>query len=60
MAFCRSLEQVRDYIHIMDLADGHLAALQKLFVSEDIGLLHPPTHTHTQKQSAEIFINTTF
>lgn len=22
--------QVRDYIHVMDLADGHIAALQKL------------------------------
>eukprot|EP00252_Welwitschia_mirabilis_P015209 TRINITY_DN3345_c0_g1_i2.p1 TRINITY_DN3345_c0_g1~~TRINITY_DN3345_c0_g1_i2.p1 ORF type:complete len:203 (+),score=42.91 TRINITY_DN3345_c0_g1_i2:320-928(+) len=28
---------VRDYIHVMDLADGHIAALQKLFESEDIG-----------------------
>ncbi|KAJ9706626.1 hypothetical protein PVL29_001875 [Vitis rotundifolia] len=28
---------IRDYIHVMDLADGHIAALQKLFISEDIG-----------------------
>lgn len=28
---------VRDYIHVMDLADGHIAALQKLFTTQDIG-----------------------
>lgn len=28
---------IRDYIHVMDLADGHIAALRKLFTSEDIG-----------------------
>ncbi|PKA61645.1 Bifunctional UDP-glucose 4-epimerase and UDP-xylose 4-epimerase 1 [Apostasia shenzhenica] len=28
---------IRDYIHVIDLADGHLAALKKLFASEDIG-----------------------
>ncbi|MCL7027156.1 hypothetical protein MKW94_020715 [Papaver nudicaule] len=28
---------VRDYIHVMDLADGHIAALKKLFISENIG-----------------------
>uniref|UniRef100_A0A1D1XKU7 UDP-glucose 4-epimerase n=1 Tax=Anthurium amnicola TaxID=1678845 RepID=A0A1D1XKU7_9ARAE len=28
---------VRDYIHVMDLADGHIAALQKLFTTENIG-----------------------
>ena len=28
--------QVRDYIHVVDLADGHIAALRKLF-SSDIG-----------------------
>ncbi|KAJ0676894.1 putative isomerase [Helianthus annuus] len=28
---------VRDYIHVMDLADGHVTALQKLFTKEDIG-----------------------
>ncbi|XP_044484551.1 bifunctional UDP-glucose 4-epimerase and UDP-xylose 4-epimerase 1-like isoform X2 [Mangifera indica] len=28
---------VRDYIHVMDLADGHIAALKKLFTDEDIG-----------------------
>ncbi|KAI3964237.1 hypothetical protein MKX01_026382, partial [Papaver californicum] len=27
---------VRDYIHVMDLADGHIAALKKLFISENI------------------------
>ncbi|KAL5080838.1 hypothetical protein RYX36_009259 [Vicia faba] len=28
---------IRDYIHVMDLADGHIAALRKLFVIENIG-----------------------
>ncbi|XP_020589985.1 bifunctional UDP-glucose 4-epimerase and UDP-xylose 4-epimerase 1-like [Phalaenopsis equestris] len=28
---------IRDYIHVMDLADGHIAALQKLFHTVDIG-----------------------
>ncbi|KAI4326993.1 hypothetical protein L6164_019502 [Bauhinia variegata] len=28
---------VRDYIHVMDLADGHIAALRKLFTTENIG-----------------------
>nr|BAC24803.1 putative UDP-glucose 4-epimerase [Oryza sativa Japonica Group] len=28
---------VRDYIHVVDLADGHIAALQKLFESSSIG-----------------------
>lgn len=28
---------IRDYIHVMDLADGHVAALQKLFTKDDIG-----------------------
>ncbi|KAJ7548274.1 hypothetical protein O6H91_07G005400 [Diphasiastrum complanatum] len=28
---------VRDYVHVMDLADGHLAALRKLFNSSDTG-----------------------
>ncbi|MED6124724.1 UDP-glucose 4-epimerase Uge1 [Stylosanthes scabra] len=28
---------VRDYIHVMDLADGHIAALRKLFTSDNIG-----------------------
>ncbi|XP_035833808.1 uncharacterized protein LOC110879761 isoform X4 [Helianthus annuus] len=37
---------VRDYIHVMDLADGHVTALQKLFTKEDIGedfLIWPKT-----------------
>jgi nucleoside-diphosphate-sugar epimerase len=29
--------QVRDYIHVVDLADGHIAALQKLFENSSIG-----------------------
>lgn len=29
--------QIRDYIHVMDLADGHIAALRKLFATENIG-----------------------
>lgn len=29
--------QVRDYIHVVDLAEGHIAALRKLFESS-IGL----------------------
>ncbi|KAK3013741.1 hypothetical protein RJ639_010033 [Escallonia herrerae] len=28
---------IRDYIHVMDLADGHVAALRKLFTADDIG-----------------------
>ncbi|XP_057976578.1 bifunctional UDP-glucose 4-epimerase and UDP-xylose 4-epimerase 1 [Malania oleifera] len=28
---------IRDYIHVMDLADGHIAALRKLFKTENIG-----------------------
>ncbi|RDX63492.1 Bifunctional UDP-glucose 4-epimerase and UDP-xylose 4-epimerase 1, partial [Mucuna pruriens] len=28
---------IRDYIHVMDLADGHIAALQKLFTDDNIG-----------------------
>ncbi|XP_038971544.1 LOW QUALITY PROTEIN: bifunctional UDP-glucose 4-epimerase and UDP-xylose 4-epimerase 1-like [Phoenix dactylifera] len=28
---------IRDYIHVMDLADGHIAALRKLFATGDIG-----------------------
>ncbi|XP_057838000.2 UDP-glucose 4-epimerase 1 isoform X2 [Cryptomeria japonica] len=28
---------VRDYIHVMDLSDGHIAALSKLFETNDIG-----------------------
>nr|POF09940.1 bifunctional udp-glucose 4-epimerase and udp-xylose 4-epimerase 1 [Quercus suber] len=28
---------VRDYIHVADLADGHIAAHRKLFTKEDIG-----------------------
>lgn len=31
------LEQIRDYIHVMDLADGHVVALQKLLELKDIG-----------------------
>ncbi|KAM0041962.1 putative isomerase [Helianthus debilis subsp. tardiflorus] len=32
-----ALQYVRDYIYVMDLADGHATALQKLFTKEDIG-----------------------
>ncbi|KAH9317091.1 hypothetical protein KI387_018860, partial [Taxus chinensis] len=28
---------VRDYIHVVDLADGHISALRKLFITNDIG-----------------------
>ncbi|KAE8710861.1 Bifunctional UDP-glucose 4-epimerase and UDP-xylose 4-epimerase 1 [Hibiscus syriacus] len=28
---------IRDYIHVMDLADGHIAALRKLFTTDKIG-----------------------
>ncbi|XP_058086022.1 bifunctional UDP-glucose 4-epimerase and UDP-xylose 4-epimerase 1-like [Magnolia sinica] len=28
---------IRDYIHVMDLADGHIAALRKIFTADDIG-----------------------
>ncbi|GAB4834358.1 UDP-glucose 4-epimerase Uge1 [Ancistrocladus abbreviatus] len=30
---------IRDYIHVMDLADGHVAALRKLFTNENIGCI---------------------
>ncbi|KAF2313252.1 hypothetical protein GH714_009989 [Hevea brasiliensis] len=30
---------IRDYIHVMDLADGHIAALRKLFTTEKIGCI---------------------
>ncbi|XP_004298746.1 PREDICTED: bifunctional UDP-glucose 4-epimerase and UDP-xylose 4-epimerase 1 [Fragaria vesca subsp. vesca] len=30
---------IRDYIHVMDLADGHIAALQKLFTTENTGCI---------------------
>ncbi|RWW63866.1 hypothetical protein BHE74_00028942 [Ensete ventricosum] len=29
---------VRDYIHVVDLADGHIAALQKLFEGSHVGV----------------------
>ena len=28
---------VRDYIHVMDLAEGHVSALDKVFANPDIG-----------------------
>ena len=28
---------VRDYIHVMDLAEGHVAALDKLFRTQNLG-----------------------
>ena len=31
------VNQIRDYIHVMDLAHGHIAALRKLFATESIG-----------------------
>lgn len=31
--------QVRDYIHVVDLSDGHIAALRKLFDGSNIGRL---------------------
>ena len=37
LLFHCSIVQVRDYIHVVDLADGHLAALNKLSNSS-IGL----------------------
>ncbi|XP_020577884.1 UDP-glucose 4-epimerase-like [Phalaenopsis equestris] len=30
---------IRDYIHVMDVADGHIAALKKLFITENIGCI---------------------
>ncbi|KAJ7944884.1 UDP-glucose 4-epimerase [Quillaja saponaria] len=30
---------IRDYIHVMDLADGHIAALRKIFTTENIGCM---------------------
>jgi len=31
------MNQIRDFIHVMDLADGHIAALRKLFATDKIG-----------------------
>ena len=33
---------IRDYIHVVDLAEGHLAALDALAGSDDEGVLDPP------------------
>ncbi|XAR55047.1 UDP-glucose 4-epimerase [Bertholletia excelsa] len=30
---------IRDYIHVMDLADGHIAALRKLFTTKNTGCI---------------------
>ncbi|EOX93409.1 Uncharacterized protein TCM_002268 [Theobroma cacao] len=30
-------KMIQDYIHVMDLADGHIAALRKLFTTQNIG-----------------------
>ena len=30
---------IRDYIHVMDLADGHVKAVDKLFNNADIGCI---------------------
>lgn len=30
---------IRDYIHVMDLADGHVKAVDKLFNTKDIGCI---------------------
>lgn len=32
--------QVRDYIHVVDLSDGHIAALRKLFDGSEIGMVN--------------------
>lgn len=43
--------QIRDYIHVMDLADGHVAALRKLFTAKNIGdLIHSFLHQYNMKQ----------
>jgi UDP-glucose 4-epimerase len=31
---------VRDYIHVVDLAEGHVAALRKVFATPDLGACH--------------------
>ena len=46
------MEQVRDYIHVMDLADGHIAALRKLFTDPKIGNYLRKT---TVKKSSVLF-----
>lgn len=39
--------QVRDYIHVVDLADGHIAALRKLYEDSDrIGIYEPSLVVH--------------
>jgi hypothetical protein len=35
--YCDLALQVRDYIHVMDLASGHTKALDKLFTTPDVG-----------------------
>ena len=43
--------QVRDYIHVVDLADGHIAALQKLEdsnIGNNLHLLHLTVYTVRQ------------
>ena len=38
------MNQVRDYIHVMDVADGHIAALRKLLNTENIGEISSSFH----------------
>lgn len=34
-------KQVRDYIHVMDLADGHVVSLERVLENKDIGDCRP-------------------
>jgi len=42
------VSRIRDYIHVVDLADGHIAALNKLFDTPDIGN-HFGKHTFSNR-----------
>ncbi|KAK7856595.1 bifunctional udp-glucose 4-epimerase and udp-xylose 4-epimerase 1 [Quercus suber] len=48
---------VRDYIHVMDLTDGHIVALRKLFTKEDIGCLKDDAFKFGNKMTVCTAIN---
>lgn len=49
--YCNLMLQVRDYIHVMDLASGHTKALDKLFTTPDIGM-HDLSFINFAKQAS--------
>ena len=51
--------QIRDYIHVVDLADGHIAALNKLFDAPDIGTTpanHFGHHIHMFTNHIQLYL----